>query len=175
MRRVHKLKPLKCRGCVYQNRSTAANNLGTNPRLSATLRDACEIHAGSRYDRHDRLGNVSSALTGNDPGLLVKSDPPFSTKCTKIVQFGARQMRCQASWAAGKVNWFEEKKRVTRGGRRGPGGQPVLALRQIVFFGWVTLSQHKWVNSRERRRAENPSLASGSRIAHDKGDYHPLL
>jgi hypothetical protein len=30
---------------------------------------------------------------------------------------------------------------------------------------------------RQRRytRAENPSPASGSRIAHDKGDYHPLL
>ena len=92
-----------------------------------------------------------SALTGNDPALLVKSDPPFSTNCTKIVQFGARQMGLQASVAAGEINWFEKKKRVTRGGRRGPGGRPVLALRQIVFLGWVTLSQHKWVNSRERR------------------------
>jgi hypothetical protein len=27
----------------------------------------------------------------------------------------------------------------------------VLALRQILFFEWVTLNEHKWVNSRERR------------------------
>ena len=27
----------------------------------------------------------------------------------------------------------------------------ILALRQIVFFVWVTLNEHKWVISRERR------------------------
>jgi putative transposase len=33
---------------------------------------------------------------------------------------------------------------------------PVLALRQILFFVWITLNEHKWVNSRERRGDAGP-------------------
>src|SRR5712691_6565418 len=60
----------------------------------------------------------------------------------------------RATWAAGEDELVRENEWVTSNKKHGGGACSFLPAgkhRQIVFFVWVDLSEHKWIILAERR------------------------
>src|SRR5450759_1285647 len=91
----------------------------------------------------DRLR--ASALARSYPGLLSKSDPPKR-------RFGGGQVRGLDVKESPATSSLGAIQRACAPSARMKPPVSSLARGQGLFFAWVTLSEHKWVTSRERRR-----------------------
>ena len=108
------------------------------------------------YANNPRTMTEASALTRSYPGLLTKNDPPKRPFGARLVARPGCQDEPGDRLAGGIQRPCAPSARVK---------PPVssLASGQGLFFAWVTLSEHKWVTSRERRRSELPSGWIGKR------------
>ena len=97
-------------------------------------------HFRTLFRRYGACEVLFYALARSYPGLLTKSDPPKRP-------FGALS------------GWQGQLRDRLVGGIQRPCAPSarmksplsLLAHGQGLFFAWVTLSEHKWVTSRERR------------------------
>ncbi len=85
-----------------------------------------------------------SALARSDPGLLSISDPPRRP----IWRRASARPRCQGEPDDPLVGGIQRP--YAPSARMKPPASS-LAHGEGLFFAWVTLSEHKWVTSRERR------------------------